>query len=289
MSNRIPISQTLAFVLSHPVNKGKPISAMSRLIRWQLVSRLKSEVVVDWINDARLVVKNGMTGATGNIYCGLHEYEDMSFMLHLLRPDDLFLDVGANIGSYTILASRVSGSNCISVEPDPVACGHLLRNVEENEVAEKVEIRQIAVGEEKGFVRFSVGRDTTNQVLTSDDAHLGITVPIDSIDAILGPRAPAFIKLDVEGHETQVLRGAVKTLSNNRLLAIAVETIDAEAREILHRSGFEQYGYHCALRKLIGAADSKASNSLFVRDLDEVGKRLAEPRKISFRGRKLYK
>lgn len=46
-----------------------------------------------------------MTGATGNWYCGLQEYEDMSFVLHALRPGDLFVDVGANIGSYSILAA----------------------------------------------------------------------------------------------------------------------------------------------------------------------------------------
>jgi hypothetical protein len=40
-----------------------------------------------------------MTGATQNLYCELHEYNDMAFLLHFLREEDSFADVGANIGS----------------------------------------------------------------------------------------------------------------------------------------------------------------------------------------------
>ena len=46
-----------------------------------------------------------MTGATGNIYCGLYEFLDMAFLLHFLRNGDLFGDIGSNIGSYTVLAT----------------------------------------------------------------------------------------------------------------------------------------------------------------------------------------
>jgi hypothetical protein len=57
---------------------------------------------------------SGMTGATGNLYVGLHEFEEMAFLLHFLRPGDLFADVGANVGSYTILAAVAveRGTHC---------------------------------------------------------------------------------------------------------------------------------------------------------------------------------
>ena len=62
----------------------------------------------------------GMTGATGNVYCGLHEFEDMALVLHALRPRDLFVDVGANVGSYTVLGgqpARVALASNPSLEP----------------------------------------------------------------------------------------------------------------------------------------------------------------------------
>jgi hypothetical protein len=58
-----------------------------------------------------------MACATGNIYTGLHEFEDMSFLLHFLRPADLFIDIGANVGAYTIFASGIVAATSISIEP----------------------------------------------------------------------------------------------------------------------------------------------------------------------------
>ena len=57
--------------------------------------------IFDWIEGSKLAARNGMTGATGNIYCGLHEFVDMAFLLHLLRPSDLFVDVGAGFLQFT--------------------------------------------------------------------------------------------------------------------------------------------------------------------------------------------
>src|SRR6516164_2306954 len=90
---------TLEFIVSHPLSRGRPVSALGRFAAWQIASRLRNEIEFDWIEGAKLIVSRGMTGATGNIYCGLHEFVEMSFLLHLLQPNDLFLDVGANIGA----------------------------------------------------------------------------------------------------------------------------------------------------------------------------------------------
>jgi hypothetical protein len=105
------ISPTLRFIVQHPLSSKRPAAARLRYIRWQIESRLRPEVEFTWIEGSKLVVRNGMTGATGNIHCGLHEFADMVFLLHLLRPGDLFVDVGANIGSYSVLASAVCGGH----------------------------------------------------------------------------------------------------------------------------------------------------------------------------------
>jgi hypothetical protein len=65
---------------------------------------LGEPVAMPYVNETRLLVKPGMAGATGNVYAGLHEYEDMAFVLHALRPSSRFVDVGANVGTYTVLA-----------------------------------------------------------------------------------------------------------------------------------------------------------------------------------------
>ncbi len=103
-----PLIDTLSFILRHPIAGRTRVRSLMRYADWQIRSRRMSEVVVPWIGDTRLVARSGMSGATGNIYCGLHEYAEMAFTLHMLRPGDLFCDAGANIGSYSVLASGSS-------------------------------------------------------------------------------------------------------------------------------------------------------------------------------------
>ena len=60
---------------------------------------------------------NGDIQFRWNIYRGLFEYEDMLFLLHALRPENIFVDVGANVGAYTILSSKVVNAKSVAFEP----------------------------------------------------------------------------------------------------------------------------------------------------------------------------
>lgn len=155
----------------------------------------------------RLAARRGMTGATGNIYAGLHEFADMAFTLHFLRPDDLFLDVGANIGSYTLLASGVCKARTIAFEPDPQTMALLRRNIDLNGLDGRVLLEQTAVGAEDGEVEFTLGRDTCNQV-TQGNAERTQRVSMRTLDTVAGLTPPTMIKVDVEGYEADVFRGA---------------------------------------------------------------------------------
>src|SRR5207248_910045 len=67
-----------------------------------------------------------------------HEVAEMAFVLHVLRPSDKFIDVGANVGSYTVLAAGAVGSRVFAVEPIPTTFGFLRRNVALNGLGELV-------------------------------------------------------------------------------------------------------------------------------------------------------
>ncbi len=157
------LQSTLSFIVQHPLNRKRRVRALLRFAIWQIQSRLRSDVVFNWIGGSKLIVRKGMTGTTGNIYCGLHEYADMSFVLHLLRPGDLFLDVGANIGSYTILASAVCGADTIAVEPDKTTASYLSRNIAANDL-EDTSSSVVSVLETYGFKRYSY--DPVNRKLS---------------------------------------------------------------------------------------------------------------------------
>ena len=225
----MPLLNTLRFILEHPLNQGHRIAALRRFAAWQVGSRLVSgPIATEFVDGLSLLVSPGQTGATGNVYAGLHEVAEMAFVLHLLRKGDLFVDIGANIGSYTILACA-SGARCISFEPGPAA-DSLAANVRFNNLSSRVELRRSAVGSAIGEVRFTPDEDTLNHVATSADSSKAIVVPLTTLDAALDGRIPTVIKIDVEGFEKEVLDGAQRTLNDTSLLAVIVETNGSGAR-----------------------------------------------------------
>ncbi len=230
---------TLRFILTHPLSSKRPLSALWRYGRWQMESRLTNEVEFSWVDGSKLIARNGMTGATGNIYCGLHEFTEMAFLLHFLHPNELFVDAGANIGSYTILSSAVCRAHTLAIEPDPASIQALSRNIEANNLQERVDVRQVALGAREGRILFTVDKDTMNRAATSSDSCTQ-EVALQSLDSMLKNLAPVLIKMDVEGYEAEVIQGAQETLRRPSLLALQLETVDASVRECLKCHGFEE-------------------------------------------------
>jgi FkbM family methyltransferase len=236
---------------------------------------MRHEVIVPWVGGIRLAARRGMKGATGNIYAGLHEFADMAFTLHFLRPDDLFVDVGANIGSYTLLASGVCKARTISFEPDPQTMVLLRRNIDLNGLDGRVLLEQTAVGAEDGEVEFTLGRDTCNQV-TQGKAGRTQRVSMRTLDTVAGLTPPTMIKVDVEGYEAQVFRGAQAVLKSPLLKAVITEGQSTADTAPLLSAGFEEYEYDPFQRMLSRAARHRfGNNALFLRDSSFAAARLS--------------
>ena len=286
------------FLLSHPLNRQAPMAALWRFTRWQLASRLlPGPSVMPFIDDAKLLMQAGMYGATGNYYCGLHEAEEMAFFLHFLRPADHFFDIGANVGSYTILAAAGVGCSVVAAEPIEETRRWLERNVALNELDARVRVLGAAVGEEVGKVRLTNDKDTVNHVLPSAaPGGTSVEVPMTTLDTLRSERAPTAIKIDVEGYEYAVLRGGRATLNDPTLRAISVETnasgerfgvSDDEVRALLRQAGFRAVRYRPLERRLLleeGSSSEESDslearssgNSLYVRDFDEAAARVRQ-------------
>ena len=109
---------TLKFIYSHPFNSENKLNGVLNFFKWQINCLLNSyPIIYQYTENAKLIVRKGLTGATGNLYCGLMEFNDMAFLLHFLKRTDLFIDISANIGAYTLLASSEIKANTISIEP----------------------------------------------------------------------------------------------------------------------------------------------------------------------------
>ncbi len=66
-----------------------------------------------WVNGTSLLIEPWISGATVTLYCGLHEREDMAFVLHLLRESVTFAGIGANIGTSSFQTSDAVGSRTL--------------------------------------------------------------------------------------------------------------------------------------------------------------------------------
>ena len=289
------LSQTLRFILGHPLNSRARLGALKRYVSWQLGSRMvPGPVIVDFVNGSKLVMSPGRTGATANLYVGLAEVDDMAFVAHMLRPGDLFVDVGANIGAYTVLAAAV-GARCLALEPSPQTFARLSENLRLNDLTATVTARQLAVGAASGELRFTAGLDTVEHVIArGESASATQVVAVQPLDDILANDEPYVMKIDVEGFETEVIRGANRTLSRPSLSAIVIEMNGSGARygydeAALHRDlvahGFTNVTYSSGSRTL-SAAHSPASdgNRIYVRDLQLARVRVAESPRLDITG-----
>ena len=298
------VADTLRYIVNHPLNRDRRVRAIAGYVTWQLRSRLRHRpLIVHWIGGTRLLVSRGMTGATGNIYTGLHEFPEMSFLLHLLRSGDLFVDAGANVGSYTVLASGCSGAHVVSIEPSSAAFAALLANIELNGVTALVEPSRIALGKQEGNVPFTVGLDSVNHVVASRHpeprrlrriaSHLEILryaqddveqVSMTTLDRLLRGRAATLIKMDVEGYETEVVDGAVETLRSKETLAVIMELNgegkrygydDADLHRRMQSFGFRASAYDPFNRSLVPTDKAgSVGDTIYISDFDRVNARV---------------
>jgi FkbM family methyltransferase len=277
------ILHTFKLLVKHPLTQKRKLKTVFKFIAWQLLSKiLPYPIIYNFTTKAKLIVAKGMTGATGNLYVGLHEFEDMAFLLHFLREDDVFIDAGANVGSYTVLASAHVGCKSISVEPVPSTFQHLVNNIAINHLSSKVKALNIGLGSQKGKLQFTHTLDTVNHIATIEEKDT-ISVLIQTIDDIVENNIPSLIKIDVEGYETEVLKGANSTLSNPILKAIIIELNgsggrygfdEKEIHATLTALGFKPYLYLPFERKLVEIPTFGSYNTIYIRDIDFVKTRL---------------
>jgi FkbM family methyltransferase len=276
----------IKYIVNHPLNQGAKGRAILRFLSWQISIRINPyPIVYNFTKLSKLIVGRGMTGATGNYYCGLHEFSDMGFLLHFLRSEDSFVDIGANIGSYTILASAHIGASSISIEPVKSTFDQLINNILINNIQNKVQSLNVAVGSSQGEINFTSSLDTVNHVATQNEKDF-IQVKVDTFDTLLKyPPTPQLSKIDVEGYETEVIRGAQETLLKNELKATIIELNGSGLRygyneldihNNLGAAGFKSYSYGPFNRVIQETERIGGLNTIYLRDIDFVRDRIAK-------------
>jgi FkbM family methyltransferase len=148
-------------------------------------------------------------------FSGWPDFNEMSFLWRYLRPGDAFLDVGANIGLYTLLAAACVGASgtIAAFEAAPESLERLRRNLSLNSL-KQVQVYPMAVAHEPGELSFSVGQDAMNRV-RPDAGSLETTARVQAVrldDVLPSHLGFAAGKIDIEGFEPLAMRGAIAHL-----------------------------------------------------------------------------
>jgi FkbM family methyltransferase len=150
-----------------------------------------------------------------SVYLGKEEVRERRLLSMLLGPGDVFVDCGANIGLFTIAAAGLvgAGGTVFAVEPVAGTFARLRENCELNELGDRVRLFENVLSARSG-AEVALAGDVHNVMRVDPNAPAGAelvrTITLDEI--LAGSPAVTGIKVDVEGHELEVLRGGAETI-----------------------------------------------------------------------------
>ncbi len=181
---------------------------------------------------------------------GWHELKTSELFFKLVEPGSTVIDVGANVGYFTLLAAKLAGKEglVLAFEPDPTSFGFLSKSIAKNNF-QNVRIFRECISNIDGQRTLYLSA-TSNRGLHSTSTDLGgvkITVPsarLDSVASMLNVSSVDLLKVDVEGGEPDVLESASHLLAEGRVKNIIMEWDHREpwmGRTDLLRTIFERF------------------------------------------------
>ena len=215
-------------------------------------------------------------------YCNdTYDDNEISLILSKLDADEIFIDVGANIGFYSVpVAQKIKNSNgkgkVIAFEPHPGNYEKLKHNIELNSLSEYIEMHMLGLSDSEALVNlvlredFKAGSKTGNASIAINDeydqGYNTVQIKTQTLDKFMNSNEPdlkiGFVKLDIEGHEVNFLRGAQTFLKNHSpkiLLEVNKPYFEASGVDACKEIGMLLPNYHF---KNIASATSSTSTSL---------------------------
>jgi FkbM family methyltransferase len=232
--NKVVFAKYLAYSLgraiSYPIRRAK-IASDDGEQRYQRAIKDKKEVKVG-ILGYNMILPTADTGLTRDIIIdGVREKNSVGVFFKEYRPDMNTIDLGANLGYYLLMEASVrkkyNGKGTIyAIEPNPYTFEYLNKNIKLNNYSD-IKTMNLAIGEKKevkpfylsknwNCSRFVPGPDTSDIVEVKE-------MKIETLDNLFAKKKIDFIRMDVEGFEFNILRGAKKLIADNPNIAIFFE------------------------------------------------------------------
>jgi FkbM family methyltransferase len=235
------IERRLAAIEARAENIERDARDTRRLVGPWAVSLADGKLMVHTLNSLLLIVESTDLIITPQLVCYRQwEPELTELFWNSCRSDTVFVDVGANIGYFTILAgSRIHAGGTgrvIAIEPNPECCALIERNLVINWSMCEIELHKVAAGAAKGAVwlTYPANRAANARVSVETDeaGERGFRAAVQPLDAI-APEGLAvdILKIDVEGHELSVFKGAERVIAESPDIKIVMEWSPKQMKE----------------------------------------------------------
>lgn len=288
-------------IYRHPLNSRRKLKSLLIFMLWQLRSFFTHvPLVYNLTKNSKIFIYKSEPASSANLYYGLHEYSNMFFLMHYLKKNETFIDVGSNLGTFSILASGETECRSIIIEPIPQNVSLIRKNINLNGFENKIQIHELALGSQNEIGKITSDLRDQNFILSSsknivmakdDYRSKALQVEIKQMDYLFSKENPSVIKIDVEGYESEVIAGAKQTLKKDSLKAIIIELrgIGNQRYKLnenllerkLKDNNFEKFYYNPFSRQLLSYDFDNISEPIFIRDKNLVEKRLLTAKKIS--------
>ena len=220
---------TLAQILRHPANRGRLPRAFLNYFRWQFSKRTYARYWDIPYHGLTLRCHRNSHSASAALYFnGLPDFREMSLIKRYLRPGDTFVDIGANVGVYTLLAASLVGpqGRVHAFEPGPQTRAQLEDNVTLNRLS-CVSVHAFAVSDRAGSASLTANIDDCVASLVPTGAAADGTnverIECVTLDEFLSDENFAMAKIDIEGAEPLAIRGALGHLGRGNRPVLQIE------------------------------------------------------------------
>jgi FkbM family methyltransferase len=257
------------YLVRHPMARRRRVNTITTALRWEYLRRFDPrDIVVDLPYGATGEFPPWSGSSRATICLGLDEFPEQLFILDVLEPGSVALDVGAFFGTFTMpMASR--GATVHAFEPGPRARQVLERNVARNRFGDRVSVHAVALSDYTGSAQFTTGIDSGNHLVENGASHgAAITVPVQALDDWArgaGLTSLSLVKIDAEGADEKILAGGREVLTRfHPPIIVEYWQGGGRVRSVLKTLGYEVFEYDVARRQLVPMQVAATASGNFI-------------------------
>lgn len=219
----------IRWLLSHELFRKSPLRVLRGVLSWEIIRILGRPRILKFDKNLRLYVEPNDGIGRQITYLGYHEPEYFEFLDSFLKPGMTFIDIGANIGAYTVYVAKRVGPNghVFAFEPDPENFQKLKVNAALNQFT-NVSLFNNALFNQDGPIYIRWHPDSARRAVTHSKADSWSSAQAIRLDSLLDrlPEVIDYMKVDTPGHNLSVLEGAMEVLCTRPPKIIQLESIN---------------------------------------------------------------